>query len=80
MRTTWTSTASSSPTTIGCGSRCSRRGAVKPFLYWYDKPLADGQPAGKGEPVRMEGVFPPGDYHVRLSPTGLSDAEYQVSL
>ena len=55
-------------------------GIVDPHLYWYGAALGDGQPGGPGEPLYMEGLFPPGDYHVVLSPTQVSDAEYTLSL
>ncbi|MGD8679109.1 MAG: peptidoglycan-binding protein [Lysobacterales bacterium] len=55
-------------------------GTVKPYLYWYGSTLGQGQPRGAGEPLSIEGLFPPGDYRVRLDPEQTSDAEYRVSL
>lgn len=55
-------------------------GAVRPYLYWYGKPLAEGQPGANGEPIELEGLFPPGDYQLRLTAGQTSDAEYRVSL
>jgi hypothetical protein len=55
-------------------------GIVDPYLYWHGAPFADGQPGGAGEPISMSGLFPPGDYHVALRPTRVSDAEYRLSL
>jgi hypothetical protein len=55
-------------------------GVVIPYIYWYNKALAQAVAAGPGEPITISGVFPPGDYHVSLSPKKVSDAEYQLSL
>ena len=55
-------------------------GTIHPYLYWYDAPIGDGQPGGPGEPLTMEGLFPPGDYHVRLDARQASELEYQLSL
>ena len=40
----------------------------------------DGQPGAAGEPISVEGIFPPGDYDVVLQPRQVSDAEYMLSL
>lgn len=55
-------------------------GIVDPDIYWYGKALADGQPGGPGEPMVIEGLFPPGDYHVLLAARQVSAAEYMLSL
>ena len=55
-------------------------GIVDPYLYWYGGGLGDGQPGGPGEPMTIEGLFPPGDYHVTLTPRQVSEAEYTLRL
>jgi len=55
-------------------------GIVDPDLYWYGELLGDGQPVSPGEPISVEGLFPPGDYRVALSPRQVSDGEYALSL
>ncbi len=55
-------------------------GVIDPYVYWYDETLADAKPGGPGEPVTLSGLFPPGDYHVNLRPTQVSEAEYRISL
>lgn len=50
------------------------------YLYWYGAPLGKPGPHATGEPVSIEGLFPPGDYHFWLRATEPSDAEYRVSL
>lgn len=55
-------------------------GVVDAFLYWYGFTLGDAQPGGPGEALTLEGLFPPGDYHVWLHAAKPSDAEYQLSL
>lgn len=55
-------------------------GIVAPHLYWYDDLLAQGIPSEKGEAISLEGVYPPGDYYVRLEAKEPSDAEYRLSL
>jgi len=55
-------------------------GLIEPSLYWYGVGLAGNLPGGKGEPLSIEGLFPPGDYSFWLSPRQVSDAEYTVKL
>ncbi|MGD8385068.1 MAG: hypothetical protein PVF89_06645, partial [Lysobacterales bacterium] len=55
-------------------------GIVAPSLYWYNRSFGAGQPGAAGEPVTLEGLFPPGDYHVSLKARQTSDAEYQLKL
>jgi len=55
-------------------------GVVMPYIYWYNKALIQAATSGPGEPISISGLFPPGDYHVNLSPTQVSDAEYRLSL
>jgi len=55
-------------------------GVIAPNVYWYDNAIGEGQPGAPGEVMVMEGLFPPGDYHVVLRPRQASDAEYTISL
>ncbi len=55
-------------------------GIVNPDIHWYGQTFGDGQPGNAGEPMVIEGLFPPGDYHVVLSPNQVSDAEYRLTL
>lgn len=55
-------------------------GRIKSKLYWYDQLLKQDSESKAGEPVSIQGVFPPGDYHVLLEGTQPSDAEYSVQL
>lgn len=55
-------------------------GVVAPDIYWYGNDIGEGQPGAPGEPLVMQGLFPPGDYHVRLNPRQASDTEYTISL
>ncbi|MFW2404620.1 MAG: VWA domain-containing protein, partial [Gammaproteobacteria bacterium] len=55
-------------------------GLVAPNVYWYDNVIGQGQPRAPGEPMVMQGLFPPGDYHVVLNPREVSEAEYTLSL
>ncbi|MGA8205788.1 MAG: hypothetical protein WB812_14810 [Woeseiaceae bacterium] len=55
-------------------------GIVDADLYWYDQLLGDGQPGEPGEPLAIEGLFPPGDYYMKLSPRQVSGAEYTLAL
>ena len=55
-------------------------GLIAPNLYWYGNIIGQGQPGGPGKPLVMQGLFPPGDYHVVLEPRQASEAEYNLSL
>lgn len=55
-------------------------GIVAPNVYWYNSIIAQGQPKVAGEPLVLQGLFPPGDYHIVLDPRQVSDAEYSLSL
>ena len=55
-------------------------GMVDPDLYWYGSLLGDGQPRAQGEAMVLEGLFPPGDYSLRLTARQTSDAEYTLNL
>ena len=56
-------------------------GSVRAHVYWYGSGgIGEGRSPAVGEPLVMEGLFPPGDYHVVLSPQQVSDAEYTLSL
>jgi hypothetical protein len=55
-------------------------GMIAPDIYWYDQIIGQGQPAAAGEPMVMEGLFPPGDYHIVLTPRQASVAEYKLRL
>lgn len=49
-------------------------------LYFYEQRLAKNKRGAPGEPIRLSGVFPPGDYRLQLSAAQPSDAEYKLSL
>ena len=53
---------------------------IEPLLFWQDVALADGQPRDAGQPLTIQGLFPPGDYHISLESRKPSDAEYRLSL
>ncbi|MGA9573764.1 MAG: VWA domain-containing protein [Lysobacterales bacterium] len=55
-------------------------GEIEPYLYWYGAGLAKHRPGKKGEPMSIEGLFPPGDYSFSLRPREVSDAEYTIKL
>lgn len=55
-------------------------GKIAPNIYWYDGIIGQGMPAEAGKPMVMQGLFPPGDYHVALEPREVSDAEYTIGL
>ena len=55
-------------------------GVIGGNIYWYTGQIGQMMPGGPGEPLIMEGLFPPGDYYFQLSPRQVSDAEYTVSL
>ncbi|MBT8445295.1 MAG: VWA domain-containing protein [Gammaproteobacteria bacterium] len=55
-------------------------GTVAPNVYWYDGMIGQGMPSTPGEPMIMQGLFPPGDYHVVLDPRKVSEAEYTLQL
>lgn len=55
-------------------------GLIAPNVYWYTQIVGQGMPDTTGEPIVMQGLFPPGDYHVVLNHRELSDGEYKVSL
>jgi len=55
-------------------------GQIDPYLYWYHTGLSGGRAPEKGQPIVIEGLFPPGDYHVWLRPKTVSDAEYTLKL
>ena len=55
-------------------------GAIQAYLYWDTAPFRQSAPLGAGQPLVLEGVFPPGDYRLALSAQKASEAEYRVSL
>ena len=55
-------------------------GIVQGNIYWYTGLIGQMIPGGPGEPLIMEGLFPPGDYYFQLGPKQVSDADYTVSL
>jgi Mg-chelatase subunit ChlD len=55
-------------------------GAIQAVLHWDTTPIRRSAPRGPGRPLVLEGVFPPGDYRIVLSPLATSEAEYRLSL
>jgi von Willebrand factor type A domain len=55
-------------------------GSVVPTLYWYGSLLQSRPNAGVGEAIELSGLFPPGDYAVRLTANKTSEAEYKIGL
>lgn len=55
-------------------------GAIDALLYWQGQQLARSRSTGPGQKLELAGVYPPGDYHLVLTPTTVSDAEYHLSL
>lgn len=55
-------------------------GAVLPYLYWYGNPMKQTKSPAVGVPNVLEGLYPPGDYQLSLTPLDTSEAEYTVSL
>ncbi len=55
-------------------------GLVWMDLFWFVSEMGNGRPAQPGEPLIIEGLFPPGDYALRLAARTPSDAEYRLSL
>ncbi|KAA9134038.1 VWA domain-containing protein [Marinihelvus fidelis] len=49
-------------------------------MYWYSALMGNGRRDGPGEPLVIQGLFPPGDYSVKLNAKVPSDAEYTLSL
>jgi len=55
-------------------------GSVTAWLYWYSKGMKEKNPLPAGEAMVLEGLFPPGDYHLRLEGAELSEGEYTLKL
>jgi von Willebrand factor type A domain len=55
-------------------------GSVFPYLYWYGTPFRSRPNGGVGEAIALSGLFPPGNYAVRLSANQTSEAEYKIHL
>lgn len=55
-------------------------GVIHGNFYWYVGQIGQIIPDGPGEPLVMEGLFPPGDYYLNLLAKQASDADYSVSL
>jgi hypothetical protein len=55
-------------------------GSIAPVLTWYGQSLGQARPGTAGDPVSLQGLFPPGDYQIELVPQQSSDAEYTLSL
>jgi len=55
-------------------------GSVLPALYWYAHRMQEIRGAEVSEPIVLEGLFPPGDYYIALTPQETSEAEYTLSL
>lgn len=55
-------------------------GAIQAVLHWDTTPFRRSAPRGPGQPLVLEGVFPPGDYRMVLSPLATSEAEYRLGL
>jgi hypothetical protein len=55
-------------------------GSVQPALYWYSSLMKELRAPAVGEPIVLDGLFPPGDYHIALAPRETSEAEYTLSL
>lgn len=55
-------------------------GSVAADLYWDTVLMKRGASSKPGDPLVLEGVFPPGNYRLQLSPVQVSEAEYSVSL
>ncbi|MCU0989197.1 MAG: hypothetical protein MUE63_06365 [Xanthomonadales bacterium] len=53
---------------------------IQPYLYWQGVPLAQGLPREAGQSISIQGLFPPGDYHISLESRDPGDAEYSLSL
>ncbi|MFV8816683.1 hypothetical protein [Haliea sp. E17] len=49
-------------------------------LYWYGETVGNGRPLAAGEPLVIDGLFPPGDYQLKITAVQPSDAEYSLSL
>jgi len=55
-------------------------GSVSAGLYWYSKLMKEKNPLPAGEKMILEGLFPPGDYQLRLVGGELSEGEYSLKL
>lgn len=55
-------------------------GIIHGNFYWYTGMIGQIIPGGAGEPLVMDGLFPPGDYYLNLHAKQVSDADYSVSL
>jgi len=53
---------------------------VNAWLYWYSKGMKEKKPLPAGEAMVLEGLFPPGDYYLRLEGRELSEGEYTLKL
>lgn len=55
-------------------------GAIDAQLYWDTSPFRQSVLPKAGQPLILEGLFPPGDYRLALSARKSSEAEYTLSL
>jgi len=55
-------------------------GSVTAGLYWYSQDIKLKNTLPIGEEIVLEGLFPPGDYYLRLEGGELSEAEYVLKL
>jgi len=55
-------------------------GSAKTYLYWYSKGMKEKNALPVGEAMVLEGLFPPGDYYLRLEGAELSEGEYILKL
>jgi hypothetical protein len=55
-------------------------GAVRALLYWDETSVREARGNAAGQPLVLEGLFPPGDYRLELIAEQPSDTEYALSL
>lgn len=55
-------------------------GSVSSSLYWYSAQMKQKAASAVGEAITLEGLFPPGDYHLSLKSPKPSEAEYTLKL
>jgi signal peptidase II len=55
-------------------------GSIFPFVNWYGDPLKNRAGAAVGEAIELSGLYPPGDYSIRLGANETSEAEYSIRL
>lgn len=53
-------------------------GEIRALLYWDDKAVRESRGHRSGEPLVLEGLFPPGDYRLELIAAKASEAEYRI--